>query len=216
MAGMDYGECKAMTKSLVKHGNSYALLIDKPVLVLIRATPETKFEIVTDGQALVLTPVRDKKQDKKFQESLPMVDKSFGRALKKLAEQFVRPTFLDLEQIVALHLSMIERYGGSEGLRDLGLLQSAIAMPQASFGGEYLHKDIFEMAAAYLFHIVQNHPFIDGNKRTGAAAALVFLVMNDVQIEADEDGLVDITLATATGQADKPQIAAFFRSHVQT
>lgn len=75
-----------MTKSLVKHGNSYALVIDKPVLELIRATPETQFEIVTDGQALVLTPVRDKKQDKKFQESLEMVHKRFGRALKKLAE----------------------------------------------------------------------------------------------------------------------------------
>jgi len=67
----------------------------------------------------------------------------------------VSPTFLDLDQIIALHLSMIERYGGSDGLRDLGLLQSAMAMPQASFGGEYLHKDIFEMAAAYLFHIVK-------------------------------------------------------------
>jgi len=75
-----------MTKSLVKHGNSYALVIDKPVLELIRATPETQFEIVTDGQALVLTPVRDKKQDKKFQESLEMVHKRFGRARNKLAE----------------------------------------------------------------------------------------------------------------------------------
>ena len=75
-----------MTKSLVKHGNSYALVIDKPILELIRATPETQFEIVTDGQALVLTPVRDKTQDKKFQESLEMVHKRFGRALKKLAE----------------------------------------------------------------------------------------------------------------------------------
>ncbi len=75
-----------MTKSLVKHGNSYALVIDKPVLELIRATPETQFEIVTDGQSLVLTPVRDAKHDKKFKESLEMVHKRFGRALKKLAE----------------------------------------------------------------------------------------------------------------------------------
>lgn len=75
-----------MTKSLVKHGNSYALIIDKPILELIRATPETQFEVVTDGQALVLTPVRDPKQDRKFKESLGMVHKRFGRALKKLAE----------------------------------------------------------------------------------------------------------------------------------
>jgi len=75
-----------MTKSLVKHGNSYAVVLDKPILELIRATPETQFEIITDGQALVLQPVRNKKQDKKFQESLEMVHKRFGRALKKLAE----------------------------------------------------------------------------------------------------------------------------------
>jgi len=93
----------------------------------------------------------------------------------------VDPTFLDIEQIIELHLSMIERYGGSEGLRDLGLIQSAIAMPQASFGGEYLHKDIFEMAAAYLFHIVQNHPFLDGNKRTGAAGVVLAVDVNDHQ-----------------------------------
>lgn len=75
-----------MTKSLVKHGNSYALVIDKPILELIRATPETQFEVVTDGQSLVLTPVRTPKQEKKFQDALDMVHKRFGRAMKRLAE----------------------------------------------------------------------------------------------------------------------------------
>lgn len=70
------------------------------------------------------------------------------------------------------------------------------------------------MAAAYLYHLVQNHPFLDGNKRTGAAAAIVFLAMNDVQIEADEDGLVDLTLSVARGQSGKPEIAEFFRTRV--
>ena len=121
------------------------------------------------------------------------------------------PLFLDLEQIMRLHASMIERYGGTEGTRDLGLLQSAVAMPQMAYGGEYLHADIFEMAAAYLYHLVQNHPFLDGNKRTGAAAAIVFLAMNDIEIEADEDGLVDLTLSVASGKAGKPDIANFFR-----
>jgi death-on-curing protein len=110
-----------------------------------------------------------------------------------------------------MHRSLIERYGGETGVRDLGLLQSAVATPQASFGGELLHKDLFEMAAAYLFHIVQNHPFIDGNKRAGAAAAIIFLDMNDVEIEADEEGLVALTLRVACGQAGKPEIAEFFR-----
>lgn len=77
----------------------------------------------------------------------------------------MRPLFLDRDRVLRTHMSLIERYGGSAGLRDVGLLHSAIAMPQASFGGEFLHKDVFEMASAYLFHIVQNHPFFDGNKR---------------------------------------------------
>lgn len=76
-----------------------------------------------------------------------------------------QPWFLNIDHTMRLHRSLIETYGGSEGVRDVGLLHSALAMPQASFGGEFLHRDLFEMAAAYLYHIVQNHPFIDGNKR---------------------------------------------------
>jgi len=124
-----------------------------------------------------------------------------------------KPRFLEFDHVVRIHLSVIERYGGSHGVRDAGLLQSAIAMPQASFGDQRLHGDLFEMAAAYLFHIVQNHPFIDGNKRTGAASAIVFLAMNEVDIEADEDGLVELALGVASGRIDKPEIAEFFRNH---
>lgn len=111
------------------------------------------------------------------------------------------PLFLDLEQVMRLHASMIERYGGTEGTRDVGVLQSAVAMPQMACGGEYLHAGVFEMAAAYLYHGVQNHPFLDGNKRTGEAAAIVFLAMNSVLIEGDEDGLVERTLSVACGNA---------------
>jgi len=75
-----------MQKTLCKHGNSYALVIDKPILDLIHATPETPFEIVTDGQALLLCPVRDPKVETKFQGALEMVHKRFGKAMKKLAE----------------------------------------------------------------------------------------------------------------------------------
>ena len=98
-----------------------------------------------------------------------------------------------------------------EGIREPALLQAALAMPHASFEGEYLHKDLFEMAAAYLYHIVQDHPFLDGNKRTGAAAAIIFLAMNNVELKADQDGLVQITLAVATAKARKSQVAKFFR-----
>ena len=125
------------------------------------------------------------------------------------------PMFLDLDHTLRLHRSLIEHYGGIQGIRDVGLLQSAISMPQASYGGNYLHCDIFEMAAAYLFHIVQNHPFLDGNKRTGAASAIVFLALNNIEIDNDEQGLVDLTLSVATGQAGKAEIAEFFRTRVR-
>ena len=88
------------------------------------------------------------------------------------------PTFLTLDEVIEIHREMINRYGGSDGIRDKGLLESAVSTPQASFGDQFLHSDIFHMAGAYLFHIVKNHPFIDGNKRTGAMAAFVFLKLN--------------------------------------
>jgi death-on-curing protein len=125
----------------------------------------------------------------------------------------MQPLFLDIDRILQIHRSLIAGYGGIDGVRDAGLLQSAISMPQSAFGGQWLHADLYEMAAAYLFHLVKNHPFLDGNKRTGAASAIIFLAINDVEIEADEDGLVELTLAVATGDADKQQIAAFFRAN---
>ncbi|RMF87941.1 MAG: type II toxin-antitoxin system death-on-curing family toxin [Planctomycetota bacterium] len=123
----------------------------------------------------------------------------------------MEPVFLDLDHVLRIHLSMISHYGGRQGVRDLGLLQSAVTMPRAAFAGQPVHKDLFEMAAAYLYHIVCNHPFVDGNKRTGAGAALVFLTLNGIQLQADEEGLVEITLAVAEGRADKRQVADFFR-----
>jgi len=106
---------------------------------------------------------------------------------------------------------MIAAYGGEEGLRDAGLLHSSIAMPMACDEGEFLHTDLFEMAAPYLYHIAQNHAFLDGNKRSGAACAIIFLTMNQVELESDEEGLVDVTLQVATGQIGKSEVADFFR-----
>src|SRR6185369_192349 len=102
----------------------------------------------------------------------------------------MRPEFLTLDEVLEIHRDQIVRYGGSMGVRDMGLLQSALAQPQATFERQFLHHDIFEMAAAYLFHIVQNHPFIDGNKRVGVAAALVFLLLNDCDIKATNNEIV--------------------------
>jgi death-on-curing protein len=121
--------------------------------------------------------------------------------------------FLQVDDVLLIHADQVERYGGSNGVRDVPLLESAVGTPQAGFGGEYLHKDLFEMAAAYLFHLVKNHPFVDGNKRTGLAAALTFLDMNGLKLDAPRGSLYDLTIAVATRQADKAQVAEFFRSH---
>ena len=121
--------------------------------------------------------------------------------------------FLTLDDIIESHQNQIDTYGGSHGIRDIGLLESAIAQPEASFGGQYLHADIFEMAAAYLFHLVMNHPFVDGNKRVGLEAALIFLEINDKSLIANDDELVDLVLKTTAGQIGKREIAEFFRSH---
>ena len=126
--------------------------------------------------------------------------------------------FLTQEEVLLAHETQIERYGGSTGIRDLGLLESALAMPSASFGGTYLHADIYAMAAAYLFHIVSNHPFVDGNKRTGTVAAITFLDMNgywfNEQSESDlDDALEALVLSVACGETGKEEIATFFRKH---
>lgn len=121
--------------------------------------------------------------------------------------------FLTLDDILETHREQIRVYGGSDGVRDLGLLQSALAQPSAAFGGVFLHHDICEMAASYLFHLVQNHPFIDGNKRVRLEAALLFLEINDYAMEVSDEELIDLVLATAQGQTTKTDIAECFRQH---
>src|SRR5438045_4637710 len=124
--------------------------------------------------------------------------------------------FLSLGRVLRIHRSSIEAYGGDPAVRDMGLLESALAQPRAAFGGQYLHPDLPAMAAAYLFHIVSNHPFVDGNKRTGAGASFVFLRMNDVKVSAPEEQFTEITLSVARGEASKDEVAEFFRKHTRT
>jgi death-on-curing protein len=123
------------------------------------------------------------------------------------------PQFLNTKRILHIHESQIELFGGSSGIRDLGLLESALAMPQASFGGTFLHADHYEMAAAYLFHIVSNHPFLDGNKRTGTATALFFLKLNGIDHDIDDDALELMVMSVARSEIGKEEIATFFRKH---
>jgi death on curing protein len=147
-------------KTLTKHGNSLALVIEKPVLELIGADADTRSDISTDGQVLILAPVS---------------------------------------------------HGGAPGIRDIELLKSALGMPVATYGGQFLHPVISEMAAAYMFHPVKNHPFVDGNKRTAAVAALVFLALNGFDLDAPEDDFAEMVLAAARGQLDKADVAVFIR-----
>lgn len=122
--------------------------------------------------------------------------------------------FLTLEQVIEIQADQIERYGGSHGTRDVALLQSAVAMPQSGFGDQYLHGNLFEMAAAYLFHIVQNHPFVDGNKRVGAMAAFTFLRINGYLLNADDISFENLVLNVAQGKTSKTAVADFFRKNV--
>jgi death-on-curing protein len=124
------------------------------------------------------------------------------------------PVFLSLAECLEIHRDQIGRYGGAVGIRDLGLLESAVAMPQVGFAGEFLHADLFEMAAAYLFHIVKNHPFVDGNKRAGAMSAYVFLRLNGLDLQASNESFEGIVRAVAEGKADKGRVAEFFRVNV--
>ena len=124
--------------------------------------------------------------------------------------------FLSLQDVLLAHQDQVSRYGGDPSVRDIGLLESAIAQPQATFGGAFLHDFPFAMAAAYMFHIVQNHPFVDGNKRSGAVAALLFLELNGIEINPPKGSIYNLTIAVANGLADKTEVAEFFRSHAVT
>ena len=123
------------------------------------------------------------------------------------------PTFLELDEVLQLHRHQIRTYGGRPGVRDVSLLQSALEMPRSTFGGQFLHDDLFSMAAAYQFHITQNHPFIDGNKRVGLAATLLFLSYNGLKLSANEDALTELVLGVAEGKVEKAEIAEFLRTN---
>lgn len=119
--------------------------------------------------------------------------------------------FLTVEDVLEIHAVGIERYGGSSGLRDRGLLESAVAMPQAAFAGQFAHEDVAAMAAAYAFHIAQNQPFLDGNKRAGLGAALVFLAENGFFARDPVQRLYDAMIAIAERRLDKDGLAAVIR-----
>ena len=121
--------------------------------------------------------------------------------------------FLNVDDLLQVHRDQVSQYGGDSGVRDLGLLQSAIAQPQSEFNGQLLHAFPFEMAAAYLFHLVKNHPFVDGNKRARAVAGILFLNLNGFTVTAPQGVLYELTISVANGTADKQAAAEFFQTH---
>lgn len=127
----------------------------------------------------------------------------------------MKVVFLTLDEVLALHADLIERYGGRPGIRDIGLLQSALAVPAATFEGRLLHGSLSEMAAAYLFHLVRNHPFVDGNKRVGLMALLVFLGLNSRSLDADREELESLVRDVAAGQTGKAEVAVFVQGHMR-
>ncbi len=122
--------------------------------------------------------------------------------------------FLPEEIIIAIHDDQIRLYGGMYGVRDDAALDAAIHVPQAQFGGQFLHSTIFEMAAAYGFHLCQNHPFLDGNKRTAGMAMFTFLQFNGLEPIASESDYYVTIMAVATGNMSKEQLADWLRTAV--
>jgi len=123
------------------------------------------------------------------------------------------PLFLTFAEIIEIHDYQISHFGGSDGLRSAEMLKSAIGMPSSTFSGEYLHPTIPEMAAAYLFHLVENHPFLDGNKRVGAMASLVFLDLNGYEFDATDEEFTDLVMRVASGEMLKSEVVLFFQQH---
>lgn len=116
---------------------------------------------------------------------------------------------------MAIHRRVIEEFGGDPGLRDRGLLESAVAMPQSTFGGSLLHTELGEQAAAYHYHLCSNHPFVDGNKRVALASAEVFLLINGMALSASDDELEVLTMGVASGELSKAEVVEFFVGRIQ-
>ncbi len=123
---------------------------------------------------------------------------------------------LTVDIVREIHGVAIAQFGGSEGVRDPALLESAVAAPQASFGGRSPYGDIADVAAAYLFYLCNNHPFVDGNKRAALGACLVFLRLNGLEPKPDGPDWEDLTLAVASGAIDREDATQRLRKLLPT
>ncbi|MEO6863508.1 MAG: type II toxin-antitoxin system death-on-curing family toxin [Microcoleus sp.] len=122
------------------------------------------------------------------------------------------PRFISIDEVLELDEDQISSFGGTSGVRDEGLLESALAQPQATFGRQLLHPTISEQAAAYLYHLAMNHPFIDGNKRTAFAVADTFLRLNGCTLNLTDDRAYDLVMQVARGTMTKEELSTEFES----
>ncbi len=122
-----------------------------------------------------------------------------------MSAPLTEPIHLTVKRVQEIHQQAINLFGGSDGIRDYSLLESAVSAPQATFGGSSLYKDMVEIAAAYLFYLCRNHPFIDGNKRVALGACIVFLKINGFKPQADGPEWESLTLDIAASRLDRDQ-----------
>lgn len=120
--------------------------------------------------------------------------------------------YVAVDQVLEIHAVMIEKFGGLAGVRDKNLLFSALEAPKAAFGGVDLYPSIFEKAATYAYHLIRNHPFSDGNKRTAYFVVLLFLEANEIISPCKKTDLEAIIVATAEGKVSKEQLAFFLET----
>lgn len=122
--------------------------------------------------------------------------------------------YLTIEQVIELHDELLKKYGGLPGIRDKNLLWSAIDAPKAAMFGQEMYPSIYEKAAAYLYHLVRNHPFNDANKRTGYALTLIFLEVNEVTLIFKREDLENLVVEVAKGKKTKERIAKFLKQGI--
>jgi len=118
---------------------------------------------------------------------------------------------LTVEIVREIHAEAISKFGGLEGIREMALLESAVAAPQAGFGGKSPYTDLADVAAAYFYYLCQNHPFIDGNKRAALGACIVFLRLNGMEPKADGSEWEALTMAVAAGELNREEATARLR-----
>ncbi|MGL5872084.1 MAG: type II toxin-antitoxin system death-on-curing family toxin [Xenococcaceae cyanobacterium] len=126
------------------------------------------------------------------------------------------PNFLNKSSVLRIHDRQIEKFGGTSGVRDVGLLESALSQPQATFGGQYLHATIYEQAAAYLYHLAMNHPFIDGNKRTAFAVMDTFLILNGYVLTLTDEEAYELVIQVVQGEMNKSQLASYLDRSIKS